>query len=100
MPQDQLLALAERLAGHRPGGFAGVWPENAAAVESFLAAASQWRTTLGLEDGRLRAVFIGLDYAGAAVAFGAAGIHLDRKLLADLQTLEAAARDALNGALR
>jgi hypothetical protein len=66
----------------------GLWPVNRAAVEAFLAAASQWRTA-GM-------MFVGLDYAGAAVAWAARKIELTADLMDRLQVVEAAARDALN----
>lgn len=81
----------------RPNGFAGVWPQNAAAVTAFLAAASQWRTNTAQWGERLVARFTGLDYAGAAVAWTARGIEMDSETFDGLTVMEMEARDALNG---
>lgn len=75
----------------------GVWPDNAAAVTAFLAAASQWRTTIADRNGRVITRFLGLDYAGAAIAWSARGIKPDADLFDRLTVIEMAARDALNG---
>lgn len=80
----------------RHENFAGVWPDNRAAVDAFLAASSQWRTAVAMEDGRLRTLWIGLDYAGAAVAWSACGIA-PAAAFGGLRIMEATARDALNG---
>jgi hypothetical protein len=88
-------ALADRLA--RAPEPAALWSDNLPAAEAFLVAASQWRTSLELENGRLKPVFIGLDYAGAAVAWGAHGFALSSDLFRRLRIMEAAARAALNG---
>lgn len=79
------------------GSFAGVWPENHAAVDAFLAVASQWRTAVTMEKGRLTTMWIGLDYAGAAIGWGARGIEMTNDLLTGVQIMEMAARAALNG---
>lgn len=82
-------ALAYR-PGIMPGGgaFAGLYPDHAPAGEAFLAAATQWRVA----DGH----YVGLDYAGAAVAWRACGIEPNATTFARLQAIECAARDALN----
>lgn len=69
-----------------------MWPENAPAVEAFLAAATQWRVVAGPE--RLRVV--GLDYAGARAGWDLAGIAMTPALFADVRIMEAAAIAALN----
>lgn len=79
------------------GSFSGVWPQNAAAVTAFLTAASQWRTTLTGRNGLIITRFIGLDYAGAAIAWSARGVALDNETFNGLTVIEMAARDALNG---
>ena len=101
LPDDQVAALAARLgpgSGQRPGGevFDGVWPDNRPAVDAFLAASSQWRTAATMEDGHLRTRYIGLDYAGAAVAWAAFDIDPAAAFRGGLRRVEAAARDALN----
>lgn len=78
-------------------GFSGVWPDNADAVAAFLAAASQWRTTIADRNGRIVTRVLGLDYAGAAIAWSARGIEPDSDLFDRLTVIEMAARDALNG---
>jgi hypothetical protein len=85
------------LAGTASGSFNGVWPANRSAVDAFLAVASQWRTAMTVEEGRLKTMWIGLDYAGAAVAWTARGIELTAELLASIQIIEMSARKALNG---
>lgn len=76
--------------------FSGVWSDNADAVTAFLAAASQWRTTIADRNGRIVTRFLGLDYAGAAIAWSARGIEPDADLFDRLTVIEMAARDALN----
>ena len=101
MSGPEVEALKAILATGRAGGtFRGVWPDNRSVVDAFLAGASQWRTAVTIEEGRLRTMWIGLDYAGAAVAWSARGIELTTERLAGVQTMEMAARDALNGAGR
>lgn len=91
-------AAIARWAIDRTGpAFCGVWPDNAAAVTAFLAAASQWRTTIADRNGRVITRFLGLDYAGAAIAWSARGIEPDADLFDRLTVIEMAARDALNG---
>lgn len=86
-------AIRQRLAAGDPGsGDHGVWPENAPAVEAFLAVATQWRVVAGPE--RLRVV--GLDYAGARAGWDLAGIAMTPALFADVRIMEAAAIAALN----
>lgn len=91
-------AAIARWARHSTGpAFSGVWPDNADAVAAFLAAASQWRTTIADRNGRIVSRFLGLDYAGAAIAWSARGIEPDKDLFDRLTVIEMAARDALNG---
>jgi hypothetical protein len=90
-------AAIARWAIDRTGpAFCGVWPDNAAAVTAFLAAASQWRTMIADRNGRIATRFLGLDYAGAAIAWSARGIEPDADLFDRLTVIEMAARDALN----
>ncbi|WP_157384472.1 DUF1799 domain-containing protein [Nitratireductor soli] len=97
MDEPDIAALVAALSGRRSAGFAGVWPDNCPAVDAFLAAASQWRTALVVEGGRLRMMWIGLDYAGAAVAWKAGGRMIDAAVFAGVQAIELAARAAMNG---
>ncbi|EDQ34299.1 Phage related hypothetical protein (DUF1799) [Hoeflea phototrophica DFL-43] len=91
-------AAIARWAIDRTGpAFCGVWPDNADAVAAFLAAASQWRTMIADRNGRIVTRFLGLDYAGAAIAWSARGIEPDSDLFDRLTVIEMAARDALNG---
>jgi len=92
----QLQNIASHAAFLRPG-FSGVWPQNVPAVSAFLAASSQWRTA-GLPDGPGRFVYLGLDYAGAAIAWSARQIAMTPEMFAGVQVMEAAARAQLNGA--
>lgn len=99
MDGRQIEVLKAALGAARPGsGFQGAWPQNQPVVDAFLAAASQWRTAVTSEERRLRTLWIGLDYAGAAIAWSARGIELTGELLSGVQAMELAARDALNGA--
>lgn len=91
-------AAIARWAIDRTGpALCGVWPDNADAVTAFLAAASQWRTTIADRNGHIVTRFLGLDYAGAAIAWSARGIKPDVDLFDRLTVIEMAARDALNG---
>lgn len=98
LAEDEVRALEAALSStRRGGGFRGVWPDNRVVVDAFLAAASQWRTAIGFDEERMRTLWIGLDYAGAAVAWGARGIDVTAERLAGVQAMELAARQALNG---
>ena len=66
----------------------GVWPENWPAIEMFLRAQTQWRTTMS--------GVIGLDYAAVQWLFRLYGVEDQRALLEDLQTMEVAAMQAIN----
>ncbi len=107
---DEVLADARRfgasaaeLAGLRQILLAGqadalsVWADNAPVVAAFVVTATQWRTALDLVDGRMRLVWIGLDYAGAKVSIEQSGMTISPALWTGLRIMEAAARDALNG---
>lgn len=101
MANADIQALKAALASRRPGGsFHGVWPDNREVVDAFLAVASQWRTAVAFDEGRMRTLWIGLDYAGAAVAWAARGIELTAERLAGIQVMEMTARRALNGGER
>ena len=94
--EEQIAALKARLsagfAGSLAGGNAGVWPRHAKAMRAFLAAASQWRAILAAP----RPVWIGLDYAAAAIAWGELDIELEPADFARFQVIEIGARDAQN----
>jgi hypothetical protein len=66
----------------------GIWPENWPAVEMFLRAQTQWRTTMS--------GVIGLDYAAVRWLFRLYEVQDQRALLEDLQTMEVAAMQAIN----
>ena len=97
MDDAGIAALPAMLSGRRAAGFIGVWPDNRPAVDAFLAAASQWRTAMALEGGRLRTLWIGLDYAGAAAAWSLCGLAVSATTFASIQALEVTARSCLNG---
>lgn len=71
----------------------GIWPCNLSALRAFLAVSTQWRA-VERSEGQLR--WIGLDYAGARAGLDLAGIAVTPDLWADVQTIETAARAALN----
>lgn len=73
----------------------GVWADNAAAVEAFLAIQTQWRR-LALPDGTTRVQ--GLDYAGCEAGFSLAGIAMTPALWDAVQVIEQGAKAQLNGA--
>jgi Phage related hypothetical protein (DUF1799) len=79
------------------GVFTGVWPQHVPAFTAFLAAATQWRTTLAQFNGLLVTRYTGLDYAGAAIAWAARKIEVAGEIFDQLTVIETAARDALNG---
>lgn len=88
LPADAVAAIEARLA--RPvGAFCGLYPDHVPAAEAFVAAATQWRVA---GSGH----YVGLDYAGAAIAWRARGIEPDAATFANLQAIECAGRDALN----
>lgn len=98
LAETEVAALIEILgSGDALGDFDGVWPMNRATVDAFLVAASQWRTGVATTGGRLATLWIGLDYAGLAVALAAHGVELTGERLAGIQVMERAARAALNG---
>ena len=101
MDEASIANLRRELAARSGDAGDGVWQDNVATVEAFLAASTQWRTESiagGMGPGRL--IFIGLDYAGARAGIEAAGIALTPELWDGVQVMEAAARAALNGADR
>lgn len=71
----------------------GVWPENAPAVDAFLAVSTQWRMVASA-GGPL--VYGGLDYTGVRAGLDLAGITPSPALWADVQLIEAGALGALN----
>lgn len=66
----------------------GVWDQNVAALEAFLAVATQWRFAAP-GDRSLRR--LGLDYASARVGLDLAGIAMTPDLWRDVQFVEYAA---------
>ncbi len=93
---DEIARLEQQLA-RSSGAFDGVWPDHVTAVAAFVAAATQWRTALAaLADG-IASRFLGLDYAGASVAWNAFGITIGAEDMGRLRTLENAAATLLNG---
>lgn len=79
----------------------GVWPENAAIVDAFLAVASQWRV-ISVGGGMAPAMpfYVGQDYAAARVALDAEAIPVTPDLWRGLRIMETAACNALNEADR
>jgi len=71
----------------------GVWPENVAAVEVFLAVAGQWRTVWNGEATR----YIGLDYAAVRAGLALSRTKMTPDLWEQVRLVEAGARAALNG---
>ncbi len=72
----------------------GVWPENGPALDRFLACATQWRAAAATLSG---IVWIGLDYAGCGVALDRLGLAMTPAAWSDLQQMEAAALQVMNG---
>lgn len=77
------------------GGAFGVWPENAEAVRCFIACCTQWRIVAGFNG----ANWTGLDYAGvdAVLRHLVRGRKRRRSRFEDIQIMEAAAMEVLNG---
>jgi len=74
-----------------------IWLHNVAVVTAFCLAGTQWRTGLDLVDGRVRMVWIGLDYAGAQIAIEQGGKTITPELWTGLRIMEQAARNVFNG---
>ena len=72
----------------------GIWADHVPALLAFLRVTTQWRVVGG--DGGGRRV-IGLDYAGAKIAWDYAGTVMTPDLWAQVQMIERGARDAMNG---
>jgi hypothetical protein len=102
---EQMAALEAYLAaldGIEPElTFNGIWPAHVPAVNALVLAGSQWRTTMAqvFENGRVFLVtrFLGLDYAGAAVAWAASGLVLNAADFTNLRILESATASLMNG---
>ncbi|WP_189381047.1 DUF1799 domain-containing protein [Gemmobacter nanjingensis] len=71
----------------------GLWAENLPALEAFFAVSNQWRVSPVFGGPPL---WLGLDYAACRAAWDSAGIAITPELWAGFQTVEAAAKDALN----
>lgn len=93
---EELAGLLQHLGAQAVGGVR-VWPANVEAVRIWLMVCTQWRTGLTVANGRLKTLWLGLDYAGvrAKLAIRRVGLGPDR--LAALELMEAAAANALNG---
>lgn len=74
-----------------------MWPQHVAAVQLFLAAATQWRTVPLTSVAGSRVLWIGLDYSAARVAVDALSMPLTPVLWAEFMIIERAAIAALNG---
>uniref|UniRef100_A0A974ABJ9 DUF1799 domain-containing protein n=2 Tax=Bradyrhizobium quebecense TaxID=2748629 RepID=A0A974ABJ9_9BRAD len=81
-----------------PDGEEGVWPENVATVQAFLAVSTQWRVVSigGAGFAPALPMFIGLDYASVRVSLDAIGMTVTPALWRGLQIMETAAGQALN----
>lgn len=78
----------------RPDAAVAVWPVNWRALELFLGVQTQWRVQLGFG----AALWLGLDYAGVSALMAVQRLRKRRRLMADLQVMEAVALTILNGA--
>ncbi len=70
-----------------------VWPENAETLGLFLRAGTQWRVVAGMGGGQ----YLGLDYAGVEAMLRLARVPDRRAVFEDLQLMERAALQVLNG---
>lgn len=71
-----------------------MWRQNWDIVAAFLLVATQWRL-IALANGGT--YWLGLDYSAVKIGHDGAGISLTPPQWRGLRTMEAAARDALNG---
>jgi hypothetical protein len=74
----------------------GVWPQNVATVEAFLAVSTQWRTGVRPAGFGSATLWIGLDYAGVRAGLEVAGIAGTPDLWGGLTIMEHEAARALN----
>jgi hypothetical protein len=90
--------LAAALAEVHDDEFSGLWRENVAVFDAFVAVGTQWRTApIGGGMAPVGIVYVGLDYAAVRAGLDAAGIVVTPELWAGLRVMEDAARAALNG---
>ncbi|MET4206849.1 DUF1799 domain-containing protein [Bradyrhizobium sp. LA2.1] len=100
-------ALDADTAGPDAGDeFEGIWPENVAIVEAFLAVCTQWRVAPSSAGGLISpagggiaptvSVAIGLDYTAVKVGLDAESIEVTPALWRGLRVMETAACNALN----
>jgi hypothetical protein len=78
----------------------GIWSDNAAAVDAFLAVDTQWRMIPVFTNKGVFMCAAGLDYAGVRAGLAAAGIALTPEQWNDLRVIEGEAVAALNEAGR
>ncbi|SDY55486.1 DUF1799 domain-containing protein [Citreimonas salinaria] len=71
----------------------GVWPENAEAIQAFLAVAQQWRCIPRMDAAPL---WLGLDYTAAEAGLRMAGVDVTPPLWEQVRLIEAGAAGALN----
>lgn len=91
---DPERAAASGMGGDsaEPGDTFEVWPENADAVDLFVALQTQWRVAAGMS----ALVITGLDYAAVEAAMRMRGVKDRRAMFAAIRTMESAALPALN----
>ncbi len=75
------------------GGDDGIWEDNVAALEGFLAVCTQWRY-LALADGSV--LRTGLDYTAVRAGFDLAGVAMTPELWTHIQLIEFGAKEASN----
>jgi hypothetical protein len=85
--------VMDELAAAEPQGFE-VWPGNAVVTDTWLSISTQWRTE-ALADGRVH--WLGLDYSAVRAGLDLAGLTVEPRNWALLQTMERTASAALNG---
>ncbi len=74
-------------------GHEGVWPQNVAAVQAFLAVQTQWRILAGATG----LAWLGLDYGAVTAGLAAAGIAVTPALWTELRVIEAGVVARMNG---
>lgn len=94
---EEIAAIEATLAAEADDAIFEVWPENWEAVCAFLSVSTQWRMVAIVTQIGGQTYYQGLDYAGVEAGLRGAAIATTPALWSDLRTIEAAARDALNG---
>lgn len=76
-----------------------VWPENWETLIAFLSVSTQWRTASFSGGGMapMQVIYQGLDYTAVRAGLEGLGIAATPAIWRGLRTMEAAARNALNG---